>query len=70
MPPVALTEAQVVILYFFRVDIVSSNRVMSENSSTTWRELRGEHSSEKTEAVFPSMRYRSKSAQSVKFLRQ
>ena len=27
---------------FFRVDIVSSNRV-TENSSTIWRKLRGEH---------------------------
>ena len=30
MPPVALTESQVVILYFFRISIVSFNKVTSE----------------------------------------
>ena len=30
VPPVTLTEAQIVILYFFRIDIVSSNRLMLE----------------------------------------
>ena len=43
MPSMALTEAQVVILYFFRIAIVSFNRVMSKNYSTNWSELRDEY---------------------------
>ena len=36
----ALTEAQVVILYFFRIDVVSSIMRITEKSNTIWRELR------------------------------
>ena len=46
----ALTEAQVVILYVFRIGIVRYNMVMSENSRIIWRELRCE--SEETETKF------------------
>ena len=43
MPPVALREALVVILDFFCIAIVSSNKVMSKNSSIYWRKLRGQY---------------------------
>ena len=33
VPPMALMDAQVVILYFFRIDIVNFNKVMSKNSN-------------------------------------
>ena len=42
MPPLASTEAQVVILYLFRIDIVCSIMGMTENSNTIRRESRAQ----------------------------
>ena len=52
MPPVVLTEAQIMIIYCFRIDIVRYNRVKSENSSRIWKELRCEHFNKENEIIF------------------
>ena len=38
----ALMEAQVVILYFFRIDIVCSIMGMTEKSNTIWKDSRAQ----------------------------
>ena len=48
MPPVGLTEAQFVILYFLRIAIVSSNKVMSKILVQIGVNLEVNTSSEKT----------------------
>ena len=50
VPLQALTEAQVVILYIFRVDIVTP-RVMSEKFCAIWGDLRAEHFFGRTETL-------------------
>ena len=52
MPPVALTESQVVILYFFRIDIVSFKRVTSKTLAQLGDNYEVNTSSKETEALF------------------
>ena len=52
MPSVALTEAQVVILYFFRIDIVSFNRVTPKILIQLGDNFEVNTSSKETEALF------------------
>ena len=55
MPPVALTEEQVVFLYFFRISIVRFNRVTSEilvKRRKFWDNYEVNTYSQETEALF------------------